>query len=276
MAQSYLIKSLVSINDTLAELNTLLTRSGSAWTVDYFGSYNGNNRIHFHKDNAHFEFWYGGATTINMAGCTGYESGSAPGSQPGTSSTTYTWGDGAGKDVAIIDVVDSVYIGLYRSDSTWGWSAAFIVSSKIGSWTGGHGISAGRNLGLIISGGGSNQQLYINGSWTSADPSNNCLTSTWTEHYPDNNFYSTLAISQPCRYNGAIIPHPIVLFVTSADGILKLPVGYAPGISRFLGGDVYSYSEIIPAAGKNFLAMPCYGITLGRQRYADLLFEVTI
>jgi len=217
------------------------------WTIDFFGLYSGNNRLHLHNARgAHFEIWYAGASTVNVRGCTGYSSSDIPTSQPGVSGNcqiqSSLWH-------FIVVGSDSIYIKSSQS-STYSQNFQFgTIVKKVGEWTGGTCLSTAQyNAGgdLWSSYSAHPNQVLINGSWTT-------LSSTLgggVRGVCESDLYTKM----PFAYSGGILPVPMLLVQFNPTTPVNLhPIGYAPDFMSFAGGDVYSSLTPVTINGENWL-----------------------
>lgn len=264
-------------NQFISDLNDFALANG--WSVDFFGLYNSNNRIHVHKGSNHFEAWYNSTTVVNLNGCSGYSSGSAPSSQPGVSGTKALGSLAAGSLYCFVSCGTTMYLGSTAAGAAGAWSwvilGEILAADKIGTWAGGQLVGSRPSSGLIFSSvwdltSQASGQMFYNGSWT--PNSSNAIAGA----VAGNGSETELIKKQPCTYNGGILPVRVKLWVrnTTTPSLLH-PVGYAPGLYRVNGGDIYSVGEIIPINGVDHLIMPNWDSTLGNAAYHDLLFALS-
>ena len=256
-------------NQLLIDLSAFLTANG--WTVDLDGVYNTSyRRVHFHKGSAHFDI-YSGASNITAYGCTGYSSGSAPNAQPGVSgSRTYANGT-VGQPYWFVSVIGAVYLGIF-SASAVNWGVFYhSIPVKIGSWADGFGLQGtGQNtlFGSSAYASTANAQIYINGAWSAFQAAINGISGG---NY-SNDFGSGKSLN---IYNGGLTPLPILVFIgNSADGTKKHPIGYAPGLYKANGGDVYDIGEIIVISGYNYIIIPSAQVNIGSATNGDFIFKL--
>ena len=225
--------------------NIKLKAEAYGWTIDFFGLYLTHNRLHLHNSaGSHFEIWYASATTVNIRGCTGYSSSDTPLAQPGTSGTVAFMASSYWHFIVIGK--DSILIKSSYGSNYYIIQLGTIVD-KIGVWSGGYCISTGNyqvDLWQGYSAGYS--QVLINGAWSTLITTNGGGVSGV--------FESELSAKMPCAYSGGILPVPMLIvqrdLTTSA---YMHPIGYAPDIRCFRGGDVYESLIPITIDGESWL-----------------------
>lgn len=248
---NYLTGNFVTANQILIDLSPLLTANG--WIVDYDGVYSTSyRRIHFHKGTAHFEIYSGSATYLYFYGCTGWSSGSAPTAQPGVSAGSKSQYGTAGYPYYVVVTPRAVFIGLpINSYLTIYWSTMFIVESKIGNWSDGHGLSGAGNSGFMGSswyGAPTYAQIYCNGAWSPTAVAGGLC---------GNHYAYDLVAKTPCYYNGAVIPFPIVLFVRDTVDTTKFrPIGYMPDFYKTRAGDLYTTGDTKVIGSDTYIWLP--------------------
>lgn len=218
------------------------------WTIDFFGLYNGNNRLHLHNaDGAHFEIWYQSATLVNIRGCTGYNSGAIPTAQPGVSGNcqiqSSLWH-------FIVVGPHSIYIKSSSVTTYYQNTQIGFISDKIGSWAGGSCVSSAQyNTGgpLWQSYSIFPSQVLINGEWST-------LSSTaggGVFGVCDIELYAKM----PFSYSGGILPVPMLLVQIDLTTTANLhPIGYAPDVRMFSGGNVYASLQELMINGETWVA----------------------
>jgi len=234
------------------------------WTIDFFGLYSGNNRLHLHNaDGAHFEIWYSTTAIVNLVSCTGYDSGATPTAQPGVSATQFMSSNwmhfiAVGPHAIFLKLTNSTSAG-YRCHQ-FGY-----INDKIGAWSGGNCISNANvsttflnylnglwclNNTLSASNTG---QVLINGAWSS---NGNITGTSWPGGTIKPTAAPTLYSKMPFAYSGGILPVPLLL--TQVDLVtttLFHPIGYAPDVRFFNGGSTYVQLEEITINGEKWIAL---------------------
>lgn len=235
------------------------------WTIDFFGLYSGNNRLHLHNaDGAHFEIWYSTTAVVNLVSCTGYDSGAIPTAQPGVSATqvmSSNWMHliAVGPHAIFIKLTNNVHVSGYRVHQ-FGY-----INDKIGSWSGGNCISNAVTSTTFMNylsalwslnnnaSANSTGQVLINGVWSS----NSAITNiSWPGGTIKPTVAATLHSKMPFAYSGGILPVPLLL--TQVDPVttsLFHPIGYAPDVRFFNGGNTYVQLEEITINGEKWLAL---------------------
>lgn len=240
-----------SADGFISDLNTFLAANG--WTVDFFGLYSSHNRLHAHKGLFHVEIWYRDASSINIAGCTGYDSGSAPIAQPSVSATLYNYVIfSTANTYMFVSVAEGVYIFNYRS----GYKGLIFLGSivdKSSAWTDGLFISGmtaqATNNNPLTGVSGTGTLLYIDGAWktVSAVASAGAVTGL--------NGAFSLNTKMPNPYNGGHLMVPIRVFERNATTASLLhPLGHFPSVRGILGGDVYVHGQEVPLGTDTWLA----------------------
>lgn len=266
--QKYTVTTMTA-NQFVIELAAFVAANG--WTIDFDGVYSTSyRRLHFHQGAAHFEVVSNSALGMLMYGCTGYDAGQAPSLQPGVT---------AGKSFAVlantnywlISVQGAIYVCVLSTTSYyWAhWLCFFTVQEKIGSWSDGFGLSAGANSSLFDSNWYSSPaygQIYLNGAWSATVLANGIVGNIVT---------SDLATHVPNSYNAGLVPMPILLMLCpAADSSKRVPLGYAPGIYRTNGGNIYSVGEELVIGADTYLIVPSYYNKIGQVGYVDFLFKL--
>lgn len=258
-------------NQFLIDFATFLEANG--WTLDYNGVYaTSYRRIHFHKGEAHFDIYSTSGTASSAYGCTGYSSGSAPNAQPGVTGSAKAFNVINAAVYWFVSTVGGIYIGLGEYGTTINWGAFFVVQAKIGAWSNGFGVQGVNALFLGVSAYNSNAgsaQIYYNGEWSGSNTSTKGLCG---------NVVSTdIARNEsPNFYNGGINPFPTVIFIRNAIDTSKWhPIGYAPGLYRTNGGDIYDVGEIITIGSDQYIILPSSALTIGASTgNGDWLFKL--
>lgn len=259
----------VDANTVLVNLGQFLLANG--WIIDTDSVYNTSyRRLHAHKGALHFDAYTQAGTTINFYGCTGWASGSAPSAQPGVSGlkTFQPWV--VGQPYWFVSVDGGVYIGVSNGTNI-AWSFLLYSFPKIGAWNDGfavcgtvNGVLLGQNMHTAV---GGNSQLYINGAWTPLTAAGSLQGSIFVSDMP-----ASKGINY---YNGGIVPQPVVLFVNnSSDSSKRHPIGYAPGLYRANGSDIYSIIEEIIIGADTYVILPSWGNAIGNFTYGDFLFKI--
>lgn len=238
------------------------------WTIDYYVA----GRLHLHNsDGAHFEIWYGSATSANIRACTGYDSGSGSTAQPGmTGGTTLTvpphfWH-------FIIVGKHSIFIKVIIASNSYLNMQFGSVVDKIGGWSGGVFISTttsatGYTIDLWSSNANRYSQMLINGAWsTSLTNSAGAVFGTCA---------GSLYGRMPFTYSGGILPCPLMLVqIDPTTSTYYHPIGYAPDVRLFRGGDVYRQLEEITIDGEQWVGV-CQGETVTTfSATPDLLYRL--
>lgn len=215
------------------------------WTIDFFGLYSGNNRLHLHNTaGAHFEIWYSSGLAVNIRGCTGYSSTDTPLAQPGTSGTVPYQCSSYWHFIVVSP--DSIFIKSTTSANTANIQFGTIVD-KIGSWIGGNCISCGNFLlDLWVGYSSGYSQVLIDGTWSTLISVNGGGVSGYCE--------SELSAKMPFAYSGGILPAPLLLIQRNPTTAANMhPIGYAPDVKYFRGGDVYEPLSPITIDGYSWL-----------------------
>ena len=267
----YQTVTFTTVNQFLIDLSAFLSANG--WTIDYDGVYSTSyRRLHFHKGEAHFDFYSSTSTKIYMFGCTGYASGSAPNAQPGVSGSRDFTLSTSYPTIHFVSTQGAVYFGYIGSGSTY-WGSVFIVKEKIGSWSNGFGLQAvttGANFfgGSAYSTTVGYAQLYYNGVWSTYGAAAGGFTG--------GNYGADLGSQKSLNvYNGGLVPQRVVLFINnSSDSTKKHPVGYAPGLYKANAGDIYDFAETVTIGSDTYLFLPSYSTSIGDGTYGDFLFKL--
>ena len=221
------------------------------WTIDFFGLYSGNNRLHLHNaDGAHFEIWWASAAVVNIRGCTGYSSADAPAAQPGSSGTCQV--TPTLKHLIVVGP-HSIFIKMNEGEVCQCVQFGYIAN-KIGDWSGGGFISgtmaasSSYSWALWPSYVTYPSQVYINGAWSP-------LTSS-----AGGGVYGVYATGMmrkmPFAYCGGILPCPLLLVqINATTTTYRHPLGFAPDILCFSGGDVYASLEEMVYAGNTWVGI---------------------
>lgn len=270
----YQLYTFTNTDQLISDLRDFASANG--WTIDFFGTYNSHNRLHFHKGSAHFECWYYMVSSAYINGCTGYSSGSTPTAQPTPSSSLqidylpYSYTGSA--QYCFVSTGDAIYVGRQRNTSTLNWDWACFCESidkRDMVWTGGQYVSGTHTAPMPFGPYGSKSSMLVNGAWTptSGDGSVGQVSGSVAD--------TTLALKQPLINNGSIVPIPVKVYVRNATtSTLLHPAGYAPGFYRCDGGDIYAVGETIPVDADTYLIMPCGGASIGGS-YGDILFKLS-
>lgn len=225
------------------------------WTIDFFGTYSGHNRLHLHNaDGAHFEIWYSSSTSANIVGCTGYSSGSAPTAQPGVSGLGYF--QGTYPHFIVVGphaIFIKVFIATYYQFMHFG-----AINDKIGTWTGGAFLSHTTSTsythslwGLSYGTSSLYSQVLINGSWTTRD-----FSVAGTAGAVVAISGSQLIGKMPHAYSGGILPIPLLLTLVNATTTsYRHPIGYAPDLRYFRPGDLYAQLEELVINGEKWVGV---------------------
>lgn len=265
--QSY---NYTNVNQVLIDLAAFAADNG--WTIDFNGVYNTSyRRLHIHKGQAHFDLYTAPGNVVSMFGCTGYDSGSTPNTQPGVNSATarnitYV----VGRSYWFVSTIGALYLAVIQSNNYWYWGCLFIVSSKIGSWSDGFGLMAAASDLLFTLSCYSNPgygMIYYNGSWSGDGAASRGLYGSVSS--------SDLPVYGPQQYNAGIIPFPVLLGVFSpTDTTKQIPMGFAPGLFRCNGGDVYDIGDEIIIGADTYLILPRYYSAIGLSSHGDFLFKL--
>lgn len=220
------------------------------WTIDFFGLYGGYNRLHLHNaDGAHFEIWYYSSSQVNIRGCTGYDSGATPTAQPGVSGNC-TFGNG---NHLIVVGEHSIFIKATTSGTYQNIQFGY-VADKIGSWTGGTFISSTygdigtHSFTLWLTYSTFSSQVYINGVWSTLNSASGGAVYGVCE--------AELSTKMPFAYSGGLLPCPIMLVrINPTTTAYRDPLGYAPDVRCFNGGNVYASLEEIVIDGEKWVGV---------------------
>lgn len=226
------------------------------WTIDFFGTYSSHNRLHLHNaDGAHFEIWYASAYVVNIAGCTGYSSGDIPTGQPGASGTCQF---ASNLQHFICIGLHSIFIkNIVSAASQYQWVQFGYITPKVGAWTGGVFVSStwgssstgsGYSFALWGSTAAQKSQCLINGSWSTFSSTAGGSVCGFCE--------SELYGKMPFAYSGGIMPCPILLtYFNATTPSYRHPIGYAPDVMLFAGGNVYTSLEEIIIDGEKWVGI---------------------
>lgn len=236
-------------NQYLSDLKAFAEANG--WTIDFFGTYNGNNRLHLHKGSSHFEVWYRDNLRVYLCGCTGYSSGAAPTAQPGTSAAISHLASYTGiTEVYFASSGSSLYLGANRSGD-YRWGGCLTITEKVGTWAGGIMVvgddfnTPNDTYRFFFGPRADYMTLFINGVWTPLNGSA-VANALYGMLYSDNAFTWT----PPARHNLGILPTKCPLFVRNASNTgLVHPVGFAPGLRVASPGDVYDVHSTMTIDG---------------------------
>lgn len=270
---SYAVFTATTTNLFIQNVKTMAEANG--WIIDFFGLYSSNNRLHLHNsEGSHFEIWYNSAVLVNIAACTGYDSALAPTSQPGVSGV----GQIVGNLVTLVFVAP-FSISLKTTNTSQYRNMQFgTIVDKIGSWTGGtfFGTTTGQYPGTAS---------YNNSFWETSN------STVWQAQVLINGVWSTLASNSaggcvgicqselytrmPFAYSGGIIPCPILLVQKDVTTSTYLhPLGYAPDLRYFAGGNVYASMEEIVIDGDTWVAMSASELNGGVVAVPNILIRL--
>lgn len=257
--------SSTTYNQFLIDLAAFVAANG--WTVDFDGVYNTNyRRLHCHQGDMHVDLCTGPGP-VYMYRCTGYNGAAAPSVQPGAGSTSGT-GFYLMNSYWFVSTVGAVWIGL-DNGSTYAWGGIWSQITKIGAWSGGFGSHTPSAAQLFSEGCGSVSycnQIYANNSWGTPGGAGALSGSAGL---------SDLAVKQPVLCNAGIVPFPILITSYYAADITKrVPLGFAPGLFRTNGGDIYSPGDEISIGADTYLILPRYYGSVGNGQYGDYLFKL--
>jgi hypothetical protein len=268
MAYSQLY-SVTTANQFLLDLSAFAATNG--WTVDldavYATSY---RRLHFHKGAAHFDLISAGATGLSMYHCTGYDSGALPSAQPGAGTNS-----GVGFALTalgsywLVSTVGGLWMGLVDTGGNFQWGGFFIIQLKIGNYADGFGAHTPSPALLFSEGCGRNpyfNQIHVEGSWGAPGGAGELAGSGNSGDLPT---------KQPEKYNAGLIPFPILVCrFYPLDITKRQPLGFAPGVFRANGGDIYSVADELVIGSNTYLIMPRYTGGIGAASYGDYLFKL--
>lgn len=267
----YLTGIFTTANQLLIDLSTFANDNG--WTVDYDGVYNTSyRRLHIHKGGAHYDLYSSSSTSFRVYGCTGYSVGSSPSDQPGVSDGYSPFTGENGGVFWLISVVGALYIGCVRGTEIH-WGTLFAISDKIGNWTGGFGLQGSSSGGMFrYDAYGYTYgyaQLYFNDGWSAYNTAANGLGGSVY------NSADMVIKCQPNIYNNGLLPFRIALFIfNSSDPEKKHPIGYAPGIYRSNGGDIYDIGDEITIGADAHIILPVRTYAIGSDTYGDFIFKL--
>lgn len=256
---------------TITTPNALITAikdfaQANGWTVDTYTE-STNYRLHLHKGDLHVDMQQTSTSVITLYGCTAYASGSAYNAQPGASASKTISSLTSGSQYYLVSVVGGIYVVTSSSNVS---VAGFVsVQDKIGGWTGGAVVVGSQTSSSYAFDATSYgyAQLYIDGAWT---------PTTTAGGLKGNLQRIQVSGQQPCQYNATIVQVPACLFVgLSTDGTKLQPVGYAPGLYRCSGGNIYSTGDIITIGSDDYLILPAgsWAAGIGSTR-GDYLFKL--
>lgn len=258
----YATSTFTTANDLITAIKDFATANG--WTIDNYttGTY---NRLHLHKGAQHVDMQAVNTAAINMYGCTGYASGSAYSAQPGTSAVknlNFT----AGNIYYLVSTVGGLFLIYSYSSSTFHITGFFTIQEKIGAWSDGACIVGPYSSGPTFSAQMySNAQIFINGAWSATKAANGLVGGASNDN---------VTKAQPCQYNAAIVPIPLPLFLAmSTDSTKYQPLGFAPGVFRCNGGDIYSALDILTIGTDQYMILPGSVSGMGGTDY-DYLFKL--
>lgn len=224
------------------------------WIIDFFGLYSGNNRLHLHNtDNAHFDIWWASASAVYIVACTGYDAGSAPTAQPGASGIGYFQGV---RPHLIIVGPHAIFVKSYATD--YQCMHFGFINDKIGAWEGGTFLSHTTSTsyshtlwGVSYGTASLYSQVLINGAWTARN-----FSAAGTAGAVVAISGSQLIGRMPFLYSGGILPIPLLLaFVNATTTSYRHPIGYAPDVRMFRGGDVYAQLEELVIDGDKWVGV---------------------
>lgn len=246
--------------------------SANGWTIDYDGVYNTSyRRLHLHKGEAHFDMYSTSSTAVSMYGCTGYASGSAPGAQPGATTYAKPFSGTNGYGYWFVSTAGGLYFASLNASRYFSWAALFVIESKIGVWTNGFGITGQASSsglfpdGCYVSPGYG--QLYYNGGWSANAAAGGLGGTDISSDMP--------ASKSPNWYNSGIVPVPVMLVLNApADTSKRIPMGWAPGLYRTNGGNLYDIGETLVIGSNTYLILPKYMPSIGVSPYGDYLFKL--
>jgi hypothetical protein len=268
--QRYYTASSGSIsNQFLIDLSAFASSNG--WTIDLDAIYNTTfRRLHMHKGSFHVDIHSTNTLGASAYGCTGFNGGLGPQSQPGStpSATYYTLVVDGG--YMFVSTSGGLYIGIQSVAETWGWGALFAtIENKIGAWSNGFGLSgsgANTDFGPNSYGNPEFARIYYNGIWSNTVIAGGVGASSTTSGLAANSFQ---------WYNAGILPFPVLLFLWDlADSTKCHPMGFLPGLYESNGGSVYSKQDTIVIGADTFLIMPSYYQEVGNPSYTDFLFKL--
>ncbi len=245
------------------------------WTIDFFGLYNGNNRLHLHNvHGSHFEIWVSSSSDFYIVACTGYASASAPTAQPGVSASQFLTANAA---TFMAVCPSSIFLKIFR-DGVRAQPFQFgTIVDKIGAWTGGTCISStvwtynsdswpfwGASLSSQLQ-----SQALVNGAWSSPNVSaGGAVKGTCS---------SALYTKMPFAYSGGILPAPMLLVQLDPTTPSNLhPIGYAPDVRFFAGGTAYLQLEEITIDGEVWVAISTTETTTAFSQAPDILIRLAV
>ena len=235
----------------------------NGWTVNFFGLYSGNNRLHLSKSGQYVAIWYATTSSANFRGHTSYAAGSNPDAQPGVSPAglhSYIQGLTSGYSYAFFAFGDSLYYYLENpANPTRNIGGFGSLTNKIGAWSGGNFIWCNSGGYQMFTTAGSQAcTIYINGAWTPMGT--DFIASGLLGSVSDIDY--ALQGKMPNAYNAQIVMLPIVLMQrNSVTASLLHPLGFVSDVCRFNAGNVYVDKEIITRGGDNWMAIRRSGLT---------------
>ena len=256
----YSAVSITSANEFIAALNTFAPSNG--WTVDLY-SPSGNYRLHMHLGDLHVDLQVYSASALYLYGCTGFNSGAAASAQPGVSLSNAISGITGTITAHFVSVLGGLYYVCLGATAMVFNGGFFTISKKVGSYTGGLVVFA-TPVQPFVATMYLYGQVYLNGSWSPHTQAKG-LTGNATTHY--------IASRQPCRYNAAIVPCEITLFVRDSAGTKYSPIGFVPGTYLCNGGDIYSIGDTITIGSDDHVILPSSTYYIGGASN-DLLFKI--
>lgn len=257
---------ITTANQLVADFKVLAEANG--WTIDLFTTYLTYNRVHLHKGTSHFEVYATSPMIFSIVGCTGYSAVDIPTAQPGATAQKPCVALVAGQDFCIISTTGAICISYYNS--SWAqrmWACIGTIQTKIGTFSDGMFCCNSYTSFLGLDWFSYTGQLYINGSWTTEAAAGGFGGSV--------NYDTHICAKQPMEYNAGILPVPVTLFLgLASNGTMKQPIGFAPGVFRCNGGNIYTRAEEITVGADTYLIMPYSSLNIGNISYHDLLFKL--
>lgn len=227
--------------------------AANGWAIDFNGAYLTSYwRVHLHSGDAHFEMRSFSATGVYLSGCTGYTPATTPALQPGYSGAERNFTLTVGGVYWFVSVLGAIYFSLSSTSIFWG--AIFLIQKKIGNFTGGGGFcipiaNALFQANCYASTGGY-AQVFYNDQWSPSVAAGGLAGSnvgSWT----------MAAGRQPIAYNAGLMPLPVLLGITNTSDTTKIhPLGFAPGLYRTNGGDIYNIADELVIGSDTYLLMP--------------------
>ena len=216
-----------------------------------------------HLGALHVDLQVSSASALYLYGCTGYNSGAAASAQPGVSASHGVTGITGAIAAHLVSVPGGLYYVCLGAAAMVSMGGFFTISKKVGSYTGGFVVFATPTTPFTTS-AYQNGQVYFNGSWSPRTAANG-LSGNALTHY--------IASRQPCRYNAAIVPCEITLFVRDSAGTKYRPIGVATGMYLCNGGNVYSVGDTIAVGSDDHVILPSSTYYIGGASN-DLLFKI--